>query len=186
MKAILSEEQRTMLYDHLKDRANYQTSQELKDVYFCRKEVQSFDELAMADIGSYSLRLRTYSQDGVTHSELNTKEITQYDDHHAWEEHETTVTSFEETKAILKTIGFKDFFTIEKTRHTFTEGDTTINVEDIKGFKPVIEVEIMTTKEGSERAKEKIITLFKSLGIPPTQIVPKSITHILMRERVSF
>jgi adenylate cyclase class IV len=58
-----------------------------------------------------------------------------------------------------------------------------ICLEDIVDFGLGIEVEIMTTKEGSESSIQKIKKLLASLGISDEDIVPKSITNMIMHER---
>jgi len=62
----------------------------------------------------------------------------------------------------------------------------TICLEDIVGFDSIIEVEVITDKLGSQRAKEKIRAFLNEIGIDNNQLVPKSITNLLMRQRAKF
>ena len=186
IRAILTTKQRNAIYGHLIRKATYKGSKQLKDTYFCRKEVQSFDELEMADVGTFSLRVREYSKNNTNKFELNTKVINQYNDHNSWEEHEVEVSSGDEMQIILNIIGFKQFFSIEKTRYTFAKENVTINIEDVKNFKPIIEVEIITDKESSTKAKEQIFEILNDLGVDKSQVVPRSITSLLMEQSVQF
>ncbi len=158
----------------------------LTDAYFCPREVQSFKEIEMDRVGSYSLRLRSESVGAKTNSQLNLKKITTRGDHNSWEEREIEVSDVGEAEAILKAIGFKKFFSLEKDRYPFAIGKFNVFLEKIKDFGPVIEVEIMTTKEKGEAAKTDIRNFLASLGIKPNHVVPKSVTNILMREKSSF
>ncbi len=152
------------------------------DTYFCPKDVMSFDALEMNNLGSYSLRLR---QSGNS-VDLNTKVITRQGDHNSWEEHEVVVDSYEETKKILESIGFKSFITIAKNRHKYKLDNMGIFLEDIDDFGLAIEVEIMATEDEDDEAKRKIGGLFDRLNISSDKIVPKSITNIIMREKAEF
>ncbi|MEM7361483.1 MAG: CYTH domain-containing protein [Bacteroidota bacterium] len=186
IRAILSLQQQEKIYKHLKKNASYQGKVDITDHYFCKKEVDSFSQVAMKDVGSYSLRLRSTTQDHLTTHQLNTKIITQYNDHNAWKEHETTVTSFKQTHAILHTIGYKVFFTLEKRRETFIQGHVNFHLEAIKDFKPILEIEILTTQASSQKSKKEILSHLQKLGVTQEQIVPKSITHLLMEQKVNF
>lgn len=178
IRAILSPQQKEEIYNHLKEEATYQGSKAIKDIYFCKKEILSFSEIAMKEIGSYSLRLRAATKGDSTTFSLNSKVITQYNDHNSWKEYET--------RAILKTIGFKEFFTLEKRRDTFTKLDVAFHLEEIQGFQPALEIEILSTKEQSDITKQRIFTLLEKMGIYAEQIVPKSITYLLMEEKAKF
>lgn len=152
------------------------------DEYFCPKETKFFDEVKMQKVGSYGLRLRQKEKE----SELNIKVITTFDDHHAWEEHEIKIDSFVEAKKILEFLGLKSFIHIEKERRNFTYKDMTVILEDIKDFGLALEIEIITQKEKSKEAKEKIKKFLAKLGIGEDKIVPKSVTHIIMEQRARF
>jgi len=158
----------------------------IEDSYYCSKEVTSFKEVEMDTVGSYSFRLRKEIKNNKEISKLNTKIITTLGDHNAWREHETDVSSHDECDKILKSIGFKRFFTFKKKRYTYYVKDILVCLEDIKGFGPIIEVEIITTKEKEKDAKKKLITFLKSHNIKREDIVKKSVTNMLMKKKASF
>ncbi len=188
IRAFLVPEQRRGIEQKIEEMGgSIEKHLELTDVYFCNNNVKLFAEIEMCEVGSYSLRIRKSSEGGRSEIvELNTKVITQHDDHNAWEEHEIQLDSFEEGRAILRAIGFKEFFTVEKARTVMRLNECTIALEDVKNFGPIIEVEIMTTQAKAEEAKKKIRELLAILGVKEDQIVAKSVTNLLMRKWAKF
>ncbi len=187
IRAILNDKQRNILEKklsnigvELKERVN------IFDVYLCPVRVQSFQEIEMQKVGSFSLRIRKQIANEQTQVTVNTKIITSEGDHNSWEEHEIKISSFDEAVAIFQAIGFKIFFTLEKERVTYQVADMTVCLEDIADFGPVIEVEVMANKSKSQQAKQKIKAFLKNIGINDEQIVTKSVTNILMQERAKF
>lgn len=164
--------------------AKYQHSSYIRDIYFCDKKALSVAEVEMNEVGSYSLRLRLSREGGVEVVSLNTKTITAYGDHHAWEEHEVKVSDFKETALILAKTEFKLFFELEKQRHIYHYAAMEILVEDITDFGGAVEVEIMCVpgEEGVSKAKIKNF-LIEELGLSETEILPKSVTNIMMKQR---
>lgn len=159
---------------------------EIADSYFCPEKVKSFSECEMNEVGSFSLRIRETKVGEKQETELNMKVITNRGDHHSWEEHEVLVDSKEEMKDILELTGNKCFIEIIKTRTKYEFGDTTINIEDIKDFGLGIELETITNKENSEKAKIAQKSILKMLNISEDKIVPKSITNIIMKTKSKF
>lgn len=164
--------------------AEYLSSSYLKDVYFCDKQAISVADVEMDEVGSYSLRLRVARKDDTETVSLNTKTITTAGDHHAWEEHEVSINNFREAALILSTTEFKPFFELEKHRHTYHYNDMEILVEEITDFGGAIEVEIMCAPGGEEASKVRIRNfLIDELGLDESEIVPKSVTNIIMKQR---
>jgi len=163
--------------------AKFVNKSSLHDIYFCDKAITTIEEVEMHDVGSYSLRLRKYTNDNGTSNSLNTKTITKTGDHNAWEEHETKVENFEETAKILTATEFKPFFELEKVRSEYTLGELSVCLEDIKDFGACIEVEILTEKGQEDTAKETILQFLSKIGVSKESVVPKSVTNIVMKER---
>jgi len=164
--------------------AEHKSSSYLKDVYFCDKKATSVADVEMDKVGSYSLRLRVAEKNGNESVTLNTKTITTHGDHNAWEEHEVKIENFREAALILSTTEFKPFFELEKHRHTYLLNDMEILVEEITDFGGAIEVEIMCMPGEEEDSKAKIKNLLKDgLGLNESEIVPKSVTNIIMKQR---
>jgi predicted adenylyl cyclase CyaB len=186
IRAILQKGQEEELIKKLGDP---NSEERIIDVYFCKKEAKSFKDIEMDEVGSYSLRLRkTEKNDSKIKIQMNTKIITHKGDHNSWEEHEIEVNSLEESIAILESIGFKSYFKLDKIRKSYSikEYNMTFNIEIIKDFGTIIEVEIITNEEKSENSKVQIKNYLKTLGILENQIVPKSITNILMHKMSKF
>lgn len=187
LRVLLKENEHAQIFEKLeKAGAVLKDEENLTDIYFCSNSVTSFSGVEMDKVGSFGLRLRQTKKHNQTKNDLNIKIITSYADHHAWEEHEVQIDYFEEMKAILKALGFKAFVTIEKKRSNYAYKNMLVIVEDIKDFGLGIEVEIMTSKEKTEVAKEEIKNFLTSIGIGPEKIVPKSITNIIMRKKAKF
>ena len=164
--------------------AVYQNSSYLCDIYFCEKNASSVEDVEMDEVGSYSLRLRVARKDDKEEITLNTKTITNEGDHNAWEEHEIVVDSFKEAAKIMLMTEFKPFFKLEKHRHTYVINDMEVLVEDITDFGGAIEVEIMCVPGEEEESKAKIKNLLiTDLGLRESDIVPKSVTNIIMKQR---
>jgi predicted adenylyl cyclase CyaB len=163
--------------------ANFVGESYLCDIYFCKRSASSVEEVEMHEEGSYSLRLRKSKTDGTESYTLNTKTIIREGDHNAWEEHETVVDSFEETQKILTLTEFAPFFKLEKNRRVYSYGEIEIAVEDIVDFGGAVEIEIMTHSGEEGAAKEKLIEFLASVGVTKDNILPKSITNIVMKER---
>lgn len=166
-----------------KSGAKYIGLSSLHDIYFCNKAFSSTEEAEMNEVGSYSVRLRKFSQGKRKSITLNIKVITTKGDHHAWEEHESEVKDFSEAAKILSLTEFKPFFELKKIRYEYKLGEFGIFIEDIENFGGGIEIEILTTPGDEEESKEKILKFLIELGLSKDDIVPKSITNIVMKQR---
>lgn len=186
MRCDLTSPQYDILRTVLHEQATFLREEDITDVYYCPNDTQSFDEIEMDKVGSYSLRLRRSKVKSQEKVELNMKVITEEGDHNNWEEHEVEVSSFAEAQIMLGRIGLKPYFTLEKHRTSFASGDMTVALEDIKDYGSVMEVEILTERTKTAKAKDSIRGFMKEHGIQGNQIVAKSITNRLMRQRATF
>ena len=167
--------------------AAYEGIISIKDTYFCEKDVKSFSEIEMNEVGSFSLRLRMQAEENKPEEAmLNVKVITRRNDHNSWEEHETKVENAQESAEILKAAGFKSFCIIKKKRSAYTIDGVSIALEDIEDFGLGVEAEIMVSKEKENKAKARIDRVLSSIGVGKGKIVEKSITNIIMREMAKF
>lgn len=155
----------------------------IHDIYFCLKNQNTIKEVEMNKVGSYSLRLRKSIEKNKTVISINTKSIIKESDYNAWEEHETIVESFDEMAKILLATEFKPFFELKKKRKEYKLAEINISLEEIEYFGSSIEVEIMTTAGQEKSAKDRLKKLLSDLGISDKDIVSKSITNIIMRQR---
>lgn len=158
---------------------------ELHDIYFCPQAVNTLEEVEMNKVGSYSLRIRKESKEGgEVKTYLNTKTITNHGDHNAWEEHEVAVNDFKEMQSILLNIGFKSFFELKKKRFQYKISDLNVFLDDISDFGACIEIEKIVLAGEEKGTKKDILKFLASLGISEEQIVTKSVTNMVMKERV--
>lgn len=158
----------------------------IKDVYFCKNDIKDFKDVEMDDVGSFSLRIRESKIGNKSINTINMKVITSFGDHHAWDEYEIIIDSVDEAWSIFRSLGYKDFFTLEKNRHTYVLDDMTVNLEDIVGEDSAIEVEIMANKQNADSAKKRIKKFLEQYDIFEDQIAKKSITNIVMHKRAKF
>lgn len=164
--------------------AVYKDESYLHDIYFCPVNIFKLEDVEMNEVGSYSLRLRKQLSQGCREEiTLNTKTITNHGDHSAWEEHESTVEDFHQMIAILNNIGFKSFFDLKKRRIHYTYNDLEVFFEDIENFGSCVEVEKMVLRGKETETKKRIIEFLESIGISREQIVPKSVTNLVMKKR---
>lgn len=187
-RAVLTPIQRRGVVRKIKKQGGVLQSRcELTDVYYCPASVNNFRQIEMNQVGSFSLRLRNRRDGGVTpRADLNMKVITHHGDHNAWDEYEVSVDSLETTEKILRAIGYKPFCELKKKRSSFRLRHCTILVDDIVRFGPIIEIEIVTTRQQRDKAKAEAYSLLKKLGIHTSQIVRKSVTNLFMKRYSSF
>lgn len=155
----------------------------IHDVYYCDNSCQKVEDAEMNKVGSYSVRIRKEVKDGVTSISYNKKTITTEGDHNSWKEEEEPREDFENANQEMLDSGYKFFFDLDKDREKFILDDMEICLEDIKDFGLGIEVEVMATQEESDEVKQKIKTFLKSIDVQEEDIVPKSITNIIMHQR---
>ena len=187
IRAILDSKKRAVIETKLTERgAKFEDKAQITDIYLCPSSVNSFEEIEMNKVGSYSLRIRKQITDEQEEVSINTKIITTEGDHNAWQEYEIDVSSFDVALAIFRAIGFKPFFTLEKDRYIFKLDNMTICVEDIVGFGSTIEIEVIADASASQRAKKEIRTFLKEMDIDNNQLVPRSITNLLMQQKAKF
>jgi len=164
-----------------KIKARLVSEKKILDLWFCKKKYNKFEQVQQHKAGSYALRIRKTDESGKSTSELNCKVLKEKGDHNAFHEFETKIEDHEQTKQILDSIGFKIFCTIDKKRKTYRLNNCLINLEDIKGFKPAMELEIVDDKD-IDNHKQSLNDLLDKLGIRKKDRIKKSITYLYMKE----
>ncbi len=188
IRAKLSIEEQTQVIGKIKELGGVPTGEEsILDNYWCISSFNNFEDVRMDKVGTYSLRTRKRNKGGILTTDLNTKVITKENDHNAWDEFETSVSDFENTENILKSLGFKVFFSLEKTRETYLLNEYTIVLENITNYGLVMEVELMLSKDIAESGKGKILEFMKeNFGINDTNIIPKTPVNEMMQAMAKF
>lgn len=186
-RAVLTEAQRDALVQKLKEAdAELLHESRVLDRYLCPQHVRDFSEIEMDKVGSYSFRIRQQTWDGHEKTTVNVKVITTEGDHSAWDEHEITVDSLENTQALLASIGYQTYFTLDKQRWEYRFGEVGVFLEKIADFGWAIELEVIAPASLASVMKKKLETLLADLDVQPDQISTKSITNQLMRQRAKF
>lgn len=151
------------------------------DYWICENKINKFEDAQQHEPGSYGLRVREKVTTEGSKWEFNCKVLDKKGDHNAFHEHETAVVDGKATLEILKSIGFKVFCILDKKREMYSFETITINLEDIKGFRPAIELEIIDNKNIEEN-KNILDKLLQDLGVKKQDLIEKSITYLYMKE----
>ena len=151
---------------------------EIEDIWICKNDVKCYEDTKMNKVGSYGLRLRI--QKDRPH-EITVKTIVSERDHQIFDEIETEFKDINKMKKILEIIGFKIFCVLKKKRETFSYRDMKINLEDIEGFRPCVEIEIIDDNNFEDH-KDAIRNVFNLLNIDEKDRIETSITSLFMEE----
>ena len=153
-------------------------STQIEDVWFCRKELTDFEQTKMDKVGSFGLRLRLQKD---RKPEITVKSIVSDGDHQIFKENETAFEDIGEMRSILSILGFKVFCILKKYRETYGLDNMKVNLEDIEGFRPCVEIEILDDSDFDSN-KRKMEKFLYELHIRPEDKIQTSITHLFMRE----
>jgi adenylate cyclase, class 2 len=154
---------------------------EILDLWFCDKNSTKIEQVRQHEAGSYGIRIRRSRKDGQEIIEMNSKVLETKGDHNVFHEYETEIKDLEQGRKILESIGFKVFCTVDKKRKIFEFENCTVNLENIKGFRPAVELEIIADKN-IEDHKTYLKELLDKLGIKEEDKIEKSITYLYMEE----
>lgn len=159
----------------------FDSEKHIIDYWYCDKNSTRFEQVQQNEPGSYGLRIRRIFNEGTIINELTCKVLKSHGDHNAFHEHETKIENFEECQMILEDIGFKIFCILDKKRTTYRLENCSINVEDIKGFRPAVELEIISDID-TDKHKKFLRNLLDKLQIREEDKIEKSITYLYMKE----
>ncbi len=160
-------------------KAKLKSQEHIIDYWFCEKEKNKFNQVKQNSPGSYGLRIRRKILKKEEIIELNCKVIKEDGDHNAFYENEIKVDSLKSARNILDSIGFKVFCIVDKKRTTYSFENCLINIDEIVGFKPAIELEIISD-ENIEEHKKYLLEILSILKIEKDNFIKKSITHDFM------
>jgi len=157
------------------------TQKHIIDTWFCTRDKTHFNQVRQHEPGSYGLRIRQSFENDNEVAELNAKVLEELGDHNAFHEYETEVDDKAQAKKILESIGFKVFCVMDKIRTVYKLGECLVNIEDIKGYRPAVELEIISD-EDIEKHREYLKELLNKLGIKEQNKIKNSITYEFMKE----
>lgn len=96
------------------------------------------------------------------------------------EEHETTVGSAEEARAVFELLGFEKFGTVEKKRQVYELDGTTVTLDDVDGLGEFVEVEKDVDDEaGVDAPRTAILDTLERLGLDADDSVRDSYLELL-------
>jgi predicted adenylyl cyclase CyaB len=151
------------------------------DYWFCKKEFTKFEQVEQNAQGSYLLRVRKIITPLKTEWELNSAILDKEGDHNSVGEIKTKIFDGEATLKILESMGLKVFCTLDKEREIYSLKNITINIDNIKNFKPSVELEILADKNILDK-KEKLDNLVIKLKLKKEDLIDKSITSLYIKE----
>lgn len=138
--------------------ASLENPKQQSDIYFMSKE----RDPGYFRLGDFILRIRNCEKGKF----LTYKEITER--RGVWKEYETKIDNIEDTDLILKSIGLREVFRINKERTSGKAGEFSFNIDNVKELGKFIEVELIS--DDGEKAQKKIKDFFHRLGIKDGQL----------------
>jgi len=138
--------------------ATFEESKKQLDTYFVDKNRDS----GIIKIGDFITRIRECEKGKF----LTYKEIT--GKWGVWEELETGIDNTEETAKILKRLGLRELFRLNKNRISGKTEKFKFNLDKVEKLGDYIEVELIS--DNGEKAQEEIKGLFKRLEIEENQL----------------
>ncbi len=107
-------------------------------------------------------------------------------DHSVCIEEELDVKSYDDALRLLKLMDLKEFACLDKDRLVYKYRDYKIVIDDIRGFKTAVEIEVITS-EDPKKVKPRLEKLAVELGLSKESgAVEKSVTYMFMQERSRF
>ena len=94
---------------------------------------------------------------------------------------ETAVADAAVMHALLLALGFREAFTVEKTRRSFTRGAQTVCLDAVEGLGSYMELEeLLPDGAPREPATESLLSLLDTLGVSRSALTRKSYLVLLM------
>ncbi len=97
-------------------------------------------------------------------------------------EYETSVGSMAAARGLLRALGFRDLFTVDKTRREFSRGKVTVCLDSVAGLGEYLELEILLEDaERREAAVDTLLALLDTLGVRREALRRESYLELLLR-----
>ena len=97
-------------------------------------------------------------------------------------EYETAVGSMAAARGLLRALGFRDLFTVDKTRREFSRGKVTVCLDSVAGLGEYLELEILLEDaERREAAVDTLLALLDTLGVRREALRRESYLELLLR-----
>ncbi len=96
-------------------------------------------------------------------------------------EYETKVGDLDTARKLLEALGFQAQFTVDKTRHEYTDGCVTACLDTVDGLGSFLELEILLDDGGGrEHAVDQLLALLDQLEVSREALGRKSYLELLM------
>jgi adenylate cyclase class 2 len=98
-------------------------------------------------------------------------------------EYTSGISDVKATTSILHHIGFKHVATIKKHRTFFELDGITVSIDNVEGVGTFIELEIIAdSKKEMQHARDRILSLVRSLSLDPTRMVRESYLELYLAQ----
>jgi adenylate cyclase class 2 len=95
-------------------------------------------------------------------------------------EYETSVGDAETAAAVLESLGFERFGTVEKNRRVYSVDGTTVTLDSVEGLGEFVEVELeRKERDDEDEARTKVFETLERLGLDPDDSVTESYLELL-------
>ena len=85
-------------------------------------------------------------------------------------------------RGLLRALGFRDLFTVDKTRREFSRGKVTVCLDSVAGLGEYLELEILLEDaERREAAVDTLLALLDTLGVRREALRRESYLELLLR-----
>lgn len=96
------------------------------------------------------------------------------------EEHETTVGSAEEARAVFESLGFEEFGTVEKERKVYELDGAKVTLDDVNGLGEFVEIELEADGDAEiDGSRAAILDTLERLGLDSNDSVRDSYLELL-------
>jgi len=136
----------------------------------------------------YGLRVREQDNGytGKIVATLEVKRLAYPYKHDTCIEQEMGIDSYEEADKLLRLINHKEMTTLDKDRLVYKLDDYKVVIDDIRGYKVGVEIELMTD-ENRENVLPRLRRIAGQIGLDTSkEITEKSVTFLYMQEYSKF
>ncbi|MCX2818334.1 class IV adenylate cyclase [Haladaptatus sp. F3-133] len=96
------------------------------------------------------------------------------------QEHETSVGDAQTARAVLESLGFEEFGTVEKDRRLYVLDGTTVTLDEVDGLGEFVEVELEREEgDDNDEAREAVFGTLERLDLDPQDSVTESYLELL-------
>lgn len=159
------------------------------DHWFVPNEIKNLEQKNEAYDSGRGFGLRIREQDngytGKMATTIEVKRLAVPNKHDTCIEQEMAVENYLEASKLLNQMNMKEITTLDKDRLVYKIGDYKVVIDDIKGYKTGVELELVTVRD-----REEVLTELKNLaiklGLSLENMAEKSVTWMYMQNFARF